>query len=135
MNGQNLYNYSPLYKYIRSGKIPELAKILQMNLNTFYRYVEGVRKLDIYRFKKLISATNDKDLINWILEGSDYIAVKARRLNLNGKWEDEIIELVKLLGEIIEHLEKNERMGALRKISNVFDILMQLKREIEANGV
>lgn len=128
MNGQ----VSPLYKFIRSDiTVKRLAQILGVSLSGAYKYVEGVRTMDIYKFKKLVKELQDKDLIDWFLEGTDYVAVKISGKKLNGKWEDEIKQIVITLGEMVKKLEKNDYINAKKEISKMHDLLQTLKKEIE----
>lgn len=123
MNGQ----VSPLYKFIRSDiTVKRLAQILGVSLSGAYKYVEGVRTIDIYKFKKLIKELQDYDLVNWILEGTDYVALK-----ISGEWGNEIKQIAITLGELIKKLEKNDYINAKKEIVKIQDLIQTLKKEIE----
>ena len=105
---------------------------LMLNLTPWgiYKILSGENRLLAEHVVKIVRESKDTEIINLFLRGTDHVAIPTK-FKLNGKWEDEWMKIIQLLGDLSRALQKNDK-GAVTSLTNkLIQLLAHLNEEVQ----
>jgi predicted transcriptional regulator len=114
----------------RNFTVKQLALSLGITPSAVYKILSGQNKLLPEHIVKLIYETKDTELINHFLAPADHIAIPIK-FKLNGRWDDELKEIIKNLGELVKALEKNDVDRVMMISTKIIKLVAQLSEEVQ----